>query len=65
MKKNYVKPKINRIKLDKSISLVMMTWNPGDGKPPWAPGKPPWAPGKPPSPPGSPFNSPFDDSPFN
>lgn len=56
--KKYVKPEIIRIELDNSISLVMMTWNPGDGKPPWAPGKPPHSPGKP-------FESPFKNSPFS
>ncbi len=55
--KKYIKPKIEKITIDNSISLVMMSWNPGDGKPPWVPGQPP-------SPPGRPFDSPFN-SPFN
>lgn len=49
--RKYIKPKIERVILDNSISLVMMSWKPGDGKPP--------------SPPGRPFNSPFNDRPFN
>lgn len=57
--REYIKPEIKRIELDNSISLVMMTWNPGDGKPPWAPGPPPDRPK------GKPFESPFKDSPFN
>ena len=58
IKKKYIKPEITRIELDNSISLVMMSWHPGDGKPPEPPGKPP----KPPHPHG--FDSPFQ-SPFN
>ena len=54
--KNYIKPEITRIELDNTISLVMMSWQPGDGKPPEPPGKPP-------KPKGA-FDSPFD-SPFN
>lgn len=56
--KQYVKPEIIRIELDNTISLVMMSWKPGDGKPPEPPGKPP----HPPHPHG--FDSPFQ-SPFN
>lgn len=58
--KKYIKPEITRIELDNTISLVMMTWNPGDGKPPYPPGKPP----HPPHPHGA-FESPFSDKPFN
>ena len=57
--KKYEKPELTRIQLDNSISLVMMTWNPGDGKPPSPPGKPPHPPH-----PDKPFSSPFE-SPFN
>lgn len=57
--KKYIKPKVTRIELDNSISLVMMTWNPGDGKPPYPPGKPPKDKSK-----GA-FDSPFNDRPFN
>jgi hypothetical protein len=56
MKKKYVKPAVNRIDLDNIISLVMMTWKPGDGKPPEPPGKPKGM--------QSPFQSPFQ-SPYN
>jgi len=58
MKRKYQKPEISRIELDNSISLVMMSWKPGDGKPPYPPGKPP----HPPHPHGfdSPFKSPFE-----
>ena len=56
MKRNYKKPEINRIALDNTISLVMMTWQPGDGKPPHPP--------HPDKPKGA-FDSPFSDSPFN
>jgi hypothetical protein len=59
MNKRYIKPEITRIDVDNTISLVMMSWNPGDGKPPEPPGKPP----KPPKPKGA-FDSPFE-SPFN
>lgn len=52
LKRSYQKPKVNKIELDNSISLVMMTWTPGDGKPPWTPSKPP----------KKPFESPFDSS---
>ena len=55
MKKKYIKPEISRIVLDNSISLVMMSWQPGDGKPPYPPGKPP----KPKGAFDSPFESPF------
>jgi hypothetical protein len=55
MKRTYQKPKIIRIELDNSISLVMMSWQPGDGKPPHPP--------HPPHPKGV-FDSPFE-SPFN
>jgi len=58
--KKYLKPQISKIILDKTISLVMMTWNPGDGKPPYPPGRPPekpWPPHK------NSFQSPFE-SPF-
>jgi len=57
--KEYIKPEIKRIELDNSISLVMMPWQPGDGKPPYPPGKPPHPPH-----PNKPFASPFE-SPFN
>jgi hypothetical protein len=56
--KKYVKPQITRIEMDNTISLVMMSWQPGDGKPPVPPGKPPHLP----KPHG--FDSPFQ-SPFN
>jgi hypothetical protein len=56
MKKMYSKPKLTRVKLDNTISLVMMTWSPGDGKPPYPPGKP--------DKPHHSFESPFQ-SPFN
>ena len=57
-KKKYQKPEITRIELDNTISLVM-SWKPGDGKPPGPPGKPPHPPH--PNPHGfdSPFQSPF------
>jgi hypothetical protein len=55
--KKYITPKITRIALDNTISLVMMSWQPGDGKPPYPPGKPPHPP--------HPFGSPFADRPFN
>lgn len=54
--KKYSKPVIERIKLDNTISLIMMSWNPGDGKPPEPPGKPP----KPKGAFDTPFNSPFN-----
>ena len=57
MKKLYIKPEVNRIVLDNSISLVMMSWNPGDGKPPEPPGKPPKD--RPKGAFDSPFESPF------
>jgi len=50
--KIYIKPEIKCIKLDNTISLVMMSWQPGDGKPPWA--QPPHPPH-----PKKPFESPF------
>lgn len=53
-RKVYIKPIVNKVELDNSISLVMMTWQPGDGKPPWTPSKPT----------SKPFESPFD-SPFS
>jgi len=56
----YIRPEVNRVELDNSISLVMMTWSPGDGKPPSPPGRPPDKPWPPNS---SPFDSPFH-SPF-
>lgn len=56
--KQYIKPKITRIELDNTISLVMMSWQPGDGKPPYPPGKPPKD--KPKGAFDSPFDSPFD-----
>jgi len=58
-KKKYVKPIITRIELDNTICLVMMSWKPGDGKPPEPPGKPPHPPH-----PHQAFDSPFN-SPFN
>jgi len=63
IKKFYIKPEITRIELDNSISLVMMSWHPGNGKPPYPPGKPPHPP-HPPHPHGGAFDSPFQ-SPFN
>jgi len=54
-KKKYIRPEINIVKLDKSISLIMMTVTP---------------PNPPPRPRGSgekgtnPFSSPFSDKPF-
>ena len=60
MKKLYIKPIVTRIDLDNTISLVMMSWQPGDGKPPNPPGKPP----HPDHPRGGSFDSPFQ-SPFN
>jgi hypothetical protein len=56
MKKIYIKPEVTRIELDNTISLAMMSWAPGDGKPPEPPGKPPK--------PKAAFQSPFE-SPFN
>jgi len=41
----------------------MMSWHPGNGKPPYPPGKPPHPP-HPPHPHGGAFDSPFQ-SPFN
>ena len=61
MKKRYIKPEVIKIELDNKISLVMMTWKPGDGRPPWTPGKPPVIP---PPKPKRPFESPFEDRPF-
>ena len=29
-KKNYIKPKVEKIKIDKNISMVMMSMPPGD-----------------------------------
>jgi len=55
--KEYQSPKITRIVLDNTISLAMMSWQPGDGKPPEPPGKPPKKP-------KGAFDSPFQ-SPFN
>lgn len=52
--KLYIKPLITKITIDNTISLVMMSWQPGDGKPPKPPGKPPHGKGF-----DSPFNSPF------
>ena len=60
MKRPYIKPNVTRIVIDNTISLVMMSWNPGDGKPPKPPGRPgdkPWPPH------GNSFESPFQ-SPF-
>ena len=57
MKRLYIKPIVARIDLDNTISLVMMSWQPGDGKPPYPPGKPPKKP-------KGAFDSPFD-SPFS
>ena len=51
LKKQYIKPKLNRIALDRSISLVMMTTIP-DNPPPRGGTK------------SDPFTSPFDDKPF-
>jgi len=59
--KKYLKPEINLIIIDNTVSLVMMSWKPGDGKPPHPPGRPP---DKPWPPNGGSFNSPFN-SPFN
>jgi len=56
IKKKYVKPEVTRVALDNSITLVMMTWQPGDGKPPHPPHPPK---------PDKPFASPFGDKPFN
>lgn len=56
MKRKYKKPVVERIPLDNTISLVMMTWQPGDGKPPHPP--------HPPHPHGGTFDSPFE-SPLN
>jgi len=53
--KEYIKPEIKRIELGNSISLVMMSWHPGDGKPPHPPHPPH---------PNKPFASPFE-SPFS
>jgi hypothetical protein len=55
-KKAYIKPEITRIELDSQISLCMMSWQPGDGKPPYPPGKPPH--------PHQTFENPFADNPF-
>ena len=54
-KKQYIKPEINRISLDNSISLVMMTDTPPN---------PPNPRGDPSKGGGSPFQSPFGDKPF-
>ena len=51
-KKEYIKPKILRIELDNSISLVMMTTIPVNPDPRSGSKK------------GDPFTSPFDDKPF-
>jgi hypothetical protein len=54
IKRQYIKPEITRIKLDNSISLVMMTTTP--------PNPPPRSGGKKGT--DSPFQSPFGDKPF-
>lgn len=54
-RKKYIKPEVTRIEIDNTNSLFMMSWQPGDGKPPEPPGKP-----KPKT-----FESPFEDSNFN
>ncbi|MFO7851303.1 MAG: hypothetical protein ACQERS_14725 [Bacteroidota bacterium] len=54
-KKEYIRPKLKRIDLDNSISIIMMT-------PPDNPGKPPWASKNNNE---DPFESPFEDKPFN
>jgi len=56
-KKEYVSPVIKKIRLDNTISIIMMTVPENPGKPP------PW------TPPGGgkgkdPFESPFEDKPF-
>jgi len=58
--KDYIKPEITRIELDNTISLVMMSWQPGDGKPPTPPGRPPDKPWPPHKGYDSPFQSPFN-----
>jgi len=58
-RKKYIKPEVVRVEIDNTISLVMMSWHPGDGKPPHPPHPP-----KPPKPKGT-FESPFGDSNFN
>lgn len=56
-RKRYLKPEINMIRLDNTISIIMMTvQNPGK-PPPWTP---PGGGGKG----DDPFESPFDDKPF-
>jgi len=57
-KRKYIKPTVTKIKLDNSISLVMMTVGNGNGQG-WGPG------GKPKKDRGETFESPFNDSPFN
>ncbi len=54
-KKKYIKPEINKIALDYSVSLRMLT-NPSD--------PPPRSGGKGASPKDNPFKSPFGDKPF-
>ena len=56
--KKWIKPIVKKIKLDNSISLVMMTLPPNSNGHGWGPG------GKPKKPKGS-FESPFNDSLFN
>lgn len=57
-KKEYIKPEINLVKLDNSISLVMMTYTvPVD--------PPPRGGGSKGSDQPNPFASPFGDKPFN
>ncbi len=38
VKRKYIAPDIIEQPIDNEISLIMMTWNPGDGKPPTSPG---------------------------
>ena len=59
VKQKYFKPHINKIELDNSISLVMMTLPPNSNGHGWGPG------GKPKKDRGETFESPFSDSPFN
>jgi len=62
-KRKYVTPLITKEIIDNEISLVMMTWTPGSGKPPGPPGQ-----GKKEAfsndPTQSPAGNPFDTNPF-
>jgi hypothetical protein len=59
-RRTYSKPRVERVIIDNSISLVMMTLIPGDPPPRGGGGK-----GGSSSPDQNPFASPFQDKPFS